>query len=176
MAISSGPTILLPVPISPVVPDTTVPLATAVVVFVSPGAGGYWMTTKGLGEWGLPELQTLRVHGEVVQPWCWVMTGAGLALTEHWLDVLAGDPPPFVDIPASVEVTPAHIDRAYGKVADARDGAVRLRLRLDPATDPDTDSFLTIGPPRGSGPRRAFMYDACVTLFGDPDYVDQAAE
>jgi hypothetical protein len=169
MSISSRHTILLPTPTGPVTPDTTVPVARSIAVCYSPEPRGYWMTTKGLGIWGLPELQTLHVHGEVVEPWCWVMTGIGLSLTDRWMRLLADDPPAFVEVPATVEVTGQLVDRAYGEQFAIGRGTAVVQLTLDPATHPDDDSFLTLGPPDDFvGSRRDFMLEACTSLFEPP--------
>lgn len=59
---SRDETLTLPVPEAiPALREEVIPdrLSDRVFVLVSPGRGGLWCTTKGLGQFGLPELQTI---------------------------------------------------------------------------------------------------------------------
>ena len=74
----SAPTVTLPVPEAPdFVNDGGIPapLAAHVYVLESLGAQGLWCTTTGLGQFGLPELQTLDVPAQIGVPWARVLTG-----------------------------------------------------------------------------------------------------
>ncbi|GGM65103.1 hypothetical protein GCM10011608_58080 [Micromonospora sonchi] len=139
-----------------------------VLVPYSSGADGLWFTTKGLRRFGLLELQTQGVPDHLTRAWGAVMTGAARRLLRDWTDGLAGDEvPAFVQLPVLATVTGHDIAVAYGN--PEQHGAtppVLLRLELDPATDPEADSFLSLRPPAGHpGPAGRYFAAACATLF-----------
>lgn len=140
-----------------------------VVVPYSADEGGYWFTTKGLRRFGLLELQARQVPAELTRPWGAVMTGTARRLLRSWLDGLtADDPPAFVQLPAQVSVSGHDIALAYGRTPEPeRTGSAVLGLELDPATDPDADSFLTLVPPAGfAGPPERHYSAVCAALLG----------
>ncbi|MGC5018226.1 DUF2314 domain-containing protein [Micromonospora sp. DT47] len=139
-----------------------------VLVPYSSDAEGLWFTTKGLRRFGLLELQTQGVPDHLTRAWGAVMTGAARRLLRDWTDGLAGEEvPAFVQLPVLATVTGHDIAVAYGNPEQhGATAPVLLRLELDPATDPDADSFLSLRPPPGyPGPDRKYYAAACATLF-----------
>ncbi|MEU6078854.1 DUF2314 domain-containing protein [Micromonospora sp. NPDC047074] len=139
-----------------------------VLVPYSSDAEGLWFTTKGLRRFGLLELQTQGVPDHLTRAWGAVMTGAARRLLRDWTDGLSGDEvPAFVQLPVLATVTGHDIAVAYGNPEQhGATAPVLLRLELDPATDPDADSFLSLRPPAGhSGPDGRYYAAACATLF-----------
>lgn len=139
-----------------------------VLVPYSSDAEGLWFTTKGLRRFGLLELQTQGVPDHLTRAWGAVMTGAARRLLRDWTDGLAGEEvPAFVQLPVLATVTGHDIAVAYGNPEQhGATAPVLLRLELDPATDPDADSFLSLHPPAGHpGPAGRYFAAACATLF-----------
>ncbi|MFC8847624.1 MULTISPECIES: DUF2314 domain-containing protein [unclassified Micromonospora] len=139
-----------------------------VLVPYSSDAEGLWFTTKGLRRFGLLELQTQGVPDHLTRAWGAVLTGAARRLLRAWTDGLAGDEvPAFVQLPVLATVTGHDIAVAYGNPEQhGATAPVLLRLELDPATDPDADSFLSLRPPPGHpGPDGRYFAAACATLF-----------
>jgi hypothetical protein len=134
---------------------------------------GLWFTTKGLGRFGLPELATEGVPPQLAGPWTSVLNGVAQVLLRTFADTLEGgeqrdgeERAAFVTLPAELDIGEEDVVRAHGgKPAGTR--TTRLRLRLDPSTDPDADSFLTVVPTVGY-PASAgeFLVLACADLFG----------
>jgi hypothetical protein len=161
-----GSTILLPAPKDlSIVSDAWIParMADALLVIASPGRGGLWCTTTGLGAFGLPELQAHRVPRTVGGDWASAMTGVALRLLEIWREALRSTAASFVEIPALVDVTQGDVARAYGVEGLAPDASTTVRLKLDPHLV--GDSFLTIWPPKGTSD--GFPAQVCRALFGD---------
>jgi hypothetical protein len=149
--------------------DGRIRLVEWVVVPYSADDGGHWFTTKGLRRFGLLELQARLVPPELTRPWGAVMTGTARRVLRSWLDGLtAAEPPAFVQLPAQVSVSGHDIALAYGRTPEPeRAGSAVLGLELDPATDPDADSFLTLVPPAGTaGPPDRHYAAVCATLLG----------
>ena len=164
-----GLTILLPAPDdTSVVSDAWMParMADALLVLASPGRRGLWCTTKGLGAFGLPELQAHGVPMSVREPWAGVMTAVALRLLEVWIEALRATGAPFVEVPSLLDVTEGDVARAYGVAVPATATSATVRLRLDPHLA--GDSFLTIWPPKGTS--NGFPAEVCRTIFGDHDY------
>ncbi|WP_406042425.1 DUF2314 domain-containing protein [Micromonospora sp. NBC_00898] len=139
-----------------------------VLVPYSSDADGLWFTTKGLRRFGLLELQAQGVPDHLTRAWGAVMTGAARRLLRDWTDGLAGEEvPAFVQLPVLATVTGHDIAVAYGNPEQhGATAPVLLRLELDPATDPDADSFLSLKPPPGHpGPAGRYFAAACATLF-----------
>ncbi|MBX7265960.1 DUF2314 domain-containing protein [Micromonospora sp. Llam7] len=139
-----------------------------VLVPYSSDAEGLWFTTKGLRRFGLLELQTQGVPDHLTRAWGAVMTGAARRLLRDWTDGLTGEEvPAFVPLPVLATVTGHDIAVAYGNPEQhGATAPVLLRLELDPATDPDADSFLSLRPPAGHpGPAGRYFAAACATLF-----------
>lgn len=139
-----------------------------VLVPYSSDADGLWFTTKGLRRFGLLELQAQGVPDHLTRAWGAVMTGTARRLLRAWTDGLAGEElPAFVQLPVLATVTGGDIAVAYGNPEQhGATAPVLLRLELDPATDPEADSFLTLRPPVGfSGPDGRYYASACGTLF-----------
>ncbi|MEV4726723.1 DUF2314 domain-containing protein [Micromonospora humida] len=145
-----------------------------VLVPYSSDTEGLWFTTKGLRRFGLLELQTQGVPDHLTRAWGAVLTGAARRLLRDWTDGLAGEEvPAFVQLPVLATVTGHDIAVAYGNPEQhGATAPVLLRLELDPATDPDADSFLSLRPPPGHpGPDGRYFAAACATLFSgiEPD-------
>ncbi|MFI7605019.1 DUF2314 domain-containing protein [Micromonospora sp. NPDC049366] len=139
-----------------------------ILVPYSSDADGLWFTTKGLRRFGLLELQTQGVPDHLTRAWGAVMTGTARRLLREWTDGLAGEEvPAFVQLPVLATVTGHDIAVAYGNPEQhGATAPVLLRLELDPATDPDADSFLSLRPPPGHpGPDGRYYAAACATLF-----------
>ncbi|MFI7437531.1 DUF2314 domain-containing protein [Micromonospora haikouensis] len=139
-----------------------------VLVPYSSDAEGLWFTTKGLRRFGLLELQTQGVPDHLTRAWGAVLTGAARRLLRTWTDGLTGDEvPAFVQLPVLATVTGHDIAVAYGNPEQhGATAPVLLRLELDPATDPEADSFLSLRPPPGHpGPDGRYYAAACATLF-----------
>ncbi|WP_091638674.1 DUF2314 domain-containing protein [Micromonospora pallida] len=139
-----------------------------VLVPYSSDTGGLWFTTKGLRRFGLLELQTQGVPDHLTRAWGAVLTGAARRLLRTWTDGLAGEEvPAFVQLPVLTTVTGHDIAVAYGNPEQhGATAPVLLRLELDPATDPEADSFLSLHPPTGHpGPPGRYFASACATLF-----------
>ena len=94
--------------------DASFRLADWMLVFQSAGIGGLWMTTKGLGRFGLPELQVRNVPPQLGDAWTHVLTGLASSLLGTWLNALRDRAEPaFAQLPAVLEVGEADIARAY---------------------------------------------------------------
>jgi hypothetical protein len=143
------PKVLAPVRAIETLPsaDSQLKVSDWVLVFQSAGPLGLWMTTKGLGRFGLPELQLRNVPQQLGGPWIAILSGIAAHLLDLWLDALRErDGSAFAQIPEEFEVSKADVANAYG--GDSQDGGrARLRLTLDPASDDHGDSFLTVQPP-----------------------------
>lgn len=140
-----------------------------VLVPYSSDDGGLWFTTKGLRRFGLLELQARQVPAELTRQWGAVMTGAARRLLRSWLDGLTdAEPPAFVEVPAQLAVSGQDVALAYGRTPEPEQtGSGTLALELDPATDPDADSFLTLVPPAGFGGPPGRHYAAvCAAVLG----------
>ncbi|WP_213457249.1 DUF2314 domain-containing protein [Rhizomonospora bruguierae] len=134
---------------------------------------GLWFTTKGMGRFGLLELQTVGVPPQFARAWGATLTGVARRLLRTWGDRLdEPETPAFVEVPDLVTVTGHDVAVAYADPANAdagaeATGAATVRLTVDPATDPDADSFLTLTPPGGhTGSAGEFFAAVCASLFG----------
>jgi hypothetical protein len=143
-----------------------------VLVFQSAGALGVWTTTKGLGRFGLPELQVRNVPPQLARPWVRVLSGLASRLLGLWLRRLPeGNQPAFVQIPAGIEISEADVARAYS-ASPRGGGSAIVRLAADAAADGRSGSFLTVLPPddypASPGEHLAAV---CAALFGaaEPD-------
>jgi hypothetical protein len=140
-----------------------------ILVPYSSDDGGQWFTTKGLRRFGLLELQARQVPPELTRQWGAVMTGSARRLLRSWLDDLTDpEPPAFVRLPAQLSVTGQDVATAYGRTPEPEQtGSGTLALELDPATDPDADSFLTLVPPPGfNGPPARHYAAVCAAVLG----------
>ncbi|MEV6930531.1 DUF2314 domain-containing protein [Dactylosporangium sp. NPDC051485] len=121
-----------------------------IVVPQSAGDRGLWMTTRGLGRFGLPELQAEDVPPTLAGAWTSALTGIARALLGRWaraVEHARGEA--FVRLAADLTVTAADAILAYGGAPGPAEEAreARVQLRLDPAADPDMDTLLTVLPP-----------------------------
>lgn len=164
------PKVLAPKPAIEALPDAAskLDLSDWVLVLQSAGRQGLWMTTKGLGRFGLPELQVSNVPPQHGTPWSSLLRGISAALLDLWLDALrARNGAAFAEVPGTFDVTEADVASAFN--ADPQGGGHMLvQLAFDPATSDVTDSFLTIRPPDGY-PASAgeYLAHACREVFGD---------
>jgi hypothetical protein len=125
------------------------------------------MTTKGLGRFGLPELQVRNVPPQLGGAWTHVLNGVASRLLGTWLHALrdqAGSA--FAQLPVLLEVREGDIARAYDAPVTAGP-AVALRLTFDPSPEDNADSFVSIQPP-DDYPASAgeFMAGVHAALFG----------
>jgi uncharacterized protein YegJ (DUF2314 family) len=144
-------------------------LASWVLVPQSAGDSGMRMTTKGLGRFGLPELQVENVPPQLAEPMTLAVSGLADALLAWWMEAVGGDErPAFVELTERFEFGVADVASAYGG-DPAEDASVQVRFVLDPAQPPG-DSFLSLLPPldypRSSG---EFFAEMCAELFGHDD-------
>jgi hypothetical protein len=117
------------------------------LVSSSPGPQGASLATKGLGRFGLPELQVSNVPPQLSEPWAEFMMGIAARLLSLWLEALrARDGTTSAEVPSSFDVREADVALAYDAEASG-DGKALVLLALDPATDDRVDSFLTVRPP-----------------------------
>ncbi|MCW6011164.1 hypothetical protein K1W54_42470 [Micromonospora sp. CPCC 205371] len=133
--------------------------------------GSMWFTTKGLGRFGHLELQTIDVPSRLARGWGATLTGVARRLLRIWSDALdAPGEPAFLPMPSTVTVTGHDIAAAYGAPPErGSDRAADLLLSLDPATNPEADSFLTVSPPlHYPGPATEYYARVCATLFAEP--------
>jgi len=156
----------------PAAEDARFRLADWILVSRSAGSGGLWMTTKGLGRFGLPELQVRNVPPQLGRPWTHVLNGVASRLLGTWLHALrdqAGSA--FARLPELLEVREADIARAYDAPGAGGPGAggpaVAVRLTFDPSPEDSADSFVSIQPP-DDYPASAgeFMAGVHTALFG----------
>ncbi|GAA3195958.1 DUF2314 domain-containing protein [Dactylosporangium siamense] len=148
-------------------PDGRIVLVRWVLVPQSAGDRGLWMTTKGLGRFGLPELQVLAVPPALAGAWTRVMSGVAAALVRAWTRALQGEPS-FAALPSRLVVGTADVARAYGHEPGPEHQA-EVRLRLDPPDRFDGQAFLTVVPPdtyRWSAGE--FLTSVSAALFGEP--------
>jgi len=150
--------------------DGRIRLVDWVLVPYSPDDDGLWFTTKGLRRFGLLELQAQQVPPRFVRAWGAIMTGTARRLLRIWTEALAEpEPPAFVQLPVNLPVSGHDIAVAYGN-QDRHDsaGSALLRIVLDPSTDPEADSFLTLRPPPQVADSDAGDYftQVCGELFG----------
>lgn len=75
--------------------DSQFRLSQWLLVFQSTSSTGTWLTTKGLGRFGLPELQVMNVPPQYGEPWNSLKNGIARRALIVWLDALrAGVMPP----------------------------------------------------------------------------------
>ncbi len=148
--------------------DSQLKLTDWVLVFQSAGGDGLWMTTKGMGRFGMPELQLRNVPPQLGSPWTALLSGTAGRLLDLWLDALRErNGSAFAQIPAEIDVSEADVAAAYN-AAPPGSGHCTVRLMIDPSPDEHADSFLTVQPPDGY-PRSVgeYLADACREVFGD---------
>ena len=70
-----------------------------IIVIASQDTGGDWLSTKGLGRFGLPELSTKNVPPHLAAPWTCVLNGLAQALLNHVGSQLGPETPDHVTLP-----------------------------------------------------------------------------
>jgi hypothetical protein len=151
----------------PAAEDGRFRLADWVRVSQSAGSGGLRMTTRGLGRFGLPELQVRNVPPQLGRAWTHVLSGVASRLLGTWQHALrdqAGSA--FARLPERLEIREGDIARAYD-APGAGGPAVAVRLTVDPGPEDQADSFMSIQPP-DDYPASAgeFMAGVHAALFG----------
>lgn len=148
--------------------DYEIRIADWVLTLASAGEPGLRVTTRGLGRFGLPELQAHGVPPHLGPSWERLMLGLSSRLLTLWIDESLPERGGAVaEVPAEIEVGEDDVAYAYGEDSGGSGRAVLARLVYDPATDSQHMSFLTLRPPGDfPGPASEFMTDACTTLFG----------
>ena len=150
-------------------PDTRyrLKLSQWVLVLQSAGDHGLWTTTKGMARFGLPELQVENVPPQYGNSWVKLTTGIAGRLLDLWLNALRerGESA-FARIPSTFVVSESDVAEAYHVEAEGQ-GQAPVRLAFDPATDDQTDSFLTIRPPDDyPGSAGEYFASVCAEVFG----------
>lgn len=138
-----------------------------VVIPQSMGDRGIWATTKGLGRFGLPELQVQGIPPHAADAWSRVISGMCFRLLTWWWEQVQFDElPSFVSLPAELAVSTPDIAAAFLDEVTGEERSVTLRLGLNPS-QPGFDTFLEVMPPV-TFPRSAgeFMVHVCDELFG----------
>jgi hypothetical protein len=136
-------------------------------IIYSPGERGYWCTSSGLTRFGLPELQIDDVPPQYVREWGYALTGVAYRLLRTWLRVRHAHPDAaFVELPRRLAVSRADRAAAYGH-HDPDPTAATVWLEVDPATDLDAATYLTVQPPpEAAGCIGEFIAQACDLLYG----------
>jgi hypothetical protein len=153
-------------------------IAQWVLIPQSAGEEGLWLTTKGLGRFGLPELQAANVPPQLGGQIAGAMSGLAQALLNWWVDAIGRDEPPaFVRLPQLFEFGHEDVSAAHGRDGDPSAARVSVRLELDPS-QPSEDTFLAILPPVDfSASTGDFFARLCQDLFGSsPDDVRQSRQ
>jgi hypothetical protein len=142
-------------------------LADWLLVFMSSARNGLWMSTKGLGRFGLPELQIFNIPPQLGRPWTLIMNGIASRLQTLWpAAVKQSGTSGFASIPALITVSEADVAAAHGKKPRGG-GSISVRLEFDPATDEESVSFLTVYPPDDyAGSAGEFAATACESVLG----------
>lgn len=142
-------------------------LADWMLVFSSPASAGLWMTTNGLGRFGVPELQVRNVPPQLGKAWTRALTAVASCLLGTWQHALRNRAETaFAQLPAELEVGPDDVARSYGSAPRAGRTAV-VRLGYDPSPQDESGTFLSVRPP-DDYPASAgeFLSGVCVALFG----------
>ena len=142
-----------------------------VLVFQSAGELGLWSTTKGLGRFGLPELQVRNAPPQLAQPVTRILTGLAALLLDQWMRALqaSGKQAAFTPVPAEVEISEADVARAYS-ARPRGGGSARVRLAVDPAAGSQAESFLTVQPPNEyAASAGEHLAEASAALFGNAE-------
>jgi hypothetical protein len=150
-----------------------------VLALHSQGPLGLWFTSRGLGRFGLPELQARNVPPHLAQPFAVAFTALASRLLDLWLHALAGaGKAAFAQVPVIIDVAESDVARAcrpsprgrrQAGPAAAREPVATVGLAFDPAVDDRADSFLTVMPP-DDWPSSAGEHLAavCAALVGAP--------
>jgi hypothetical protein len=167
------PKVLAPTPAIGTLPDAAsrLRLSDWVLVFQSAGHHGLWMTTKGMGRFGLPELQVDNVPPQYGNPWTSLLAGIAGRLLDLWLDALrARGDSAFAKILGTFEVSESDVADAYSAEAGGG-GHVPVRLAFDPAPHDRMDSFLSVQPPDDyPGSVGEYLAYACAEVFGESEH------
>jgi hypothetical protein len=153
-------------------------IAQWVLIPQSAGEEGLWLTTKGLGRFGLPELQAANVPPQLGGQVAGAMTGLAQALLNWWIDAIGRDEvPTFVQLPRLFEFGHHDVSAAYGRDDEPSAARASVRLELDPS-QPSEDTFLSILPPLDfPASTGEFFAGLCQHLFGSaPDDVRQSRQ
>ena len=136
-------------------------------VFSSPASAGLWMTTSGLGRFGLPELQVRNVPPQLGKTWTHALTAVASCLIGAWQRALSNRAETaFAQLPAELEVGPTGVAPSHGGAPGPGRAAV-VRLGYDPSPQDEAGSFLSVRPP-DDYPASAgeFLSQVCAALFG----------
>jgi hypothetical protein len=146
-------------------------LAEWMLVFSSPASAGLWLTTSGLGRFGLPELQVRNVPPQMGKAWMTTLTGVASCLLGAWQTALRDRADgAFARFPALLEVSQDDVARAYGtaaKTGPKTGQSAAVRLSYDPSPEEGVGTFLSVRPP-DDYPASAgeFLAGVCAALFG----------
>ena len=156
-------------------PDGATRLADWVMIPQSADDTGLWATTKGLGRFGLPELQTIGVPPQLGQQWVSALSGLAWKVARWWADATSGDDA-FVELPATFAFGLGDIARAYGTTPPDERAQVEVRFSFDPP-QPGEDGFLNVLPPIAyAGSTGEWLTEICGELFGQSEREIRYAE
>ncbi len=141
-----------------------------------------WMTTKGMGLFGLPELEVRDAPPSVTNPLGTLINGTA----QHLLDRLfthfgtQEDPPAELLLGPEIQVTLRDVGAAYGSDEETSPpegvrGWTHVRLEYRPGK-PGHDSFLRLCPPAGfRGNAGVWIHGALADLYGTEDTLRNVA-
>jgi uncharacterized protein YegJ (DUF2314 family) len=159
----------------PIPKDLRIRLRDQIVVPFSVGENGLgWITTNGLGKFGLPDLQIRDIPPNLHDNLGWVMNGAARHLLVELAKQSRGRQAARVlrigpEIRLTVQELTGEGEKAsFHRYQGAR-GWTRIRLRYEPARQGET-GFLTLLPPRGFRGSQGVWLNALLTdLFGSEE-------
>ena len=138
---------------------------------------GYsYMTTLGLGRYGVPELQILDIPIINVDHLGWCLSGVSQVVAGMVLGAAArATPVSQLQFPLETELTARDIETAYARIPETGpDASVRLRLELKPGRYGQPQNYITLSPPEGYEGDYASWLHAFVAAFFHPEQTMQA--
>lgn len=139
--------------------------------------GLLWTTTKGLGKFGLPELEIKNAPSDLSTQLMLMINGvAGYLIKQLWEQSMAEAPGKLtLQIEREPSITLQDVARAFGEeptnIYDNALGQTRVRLEYHRGRRGE-DSFLTILPPSASREKAGqWLHGATADLFGSTDTI-----
>jgi uncharacterized protein YegJ (DUF2314 family) len=137
--------------------------------------GLLWTTTKGLGKFGLPELEIKDAPSDLATQLGLLINGvAGYLIKQLWEQSMESEPGKLtLQIDREPSITLKDVERAFGEepsnIYENALGQTRVRLEYRRGRR-GHDSFLTILPPSASHEKRGeWIHGAVADLFGSTD-------
>lgn len=145
------------------------------VVHSADQRGVGWVTTRGMGKFGLPNLDVADIPASLCDKASEVLTGVArlIILRAHEATQGAKEWPVTMAMPETLCVTALDIVRGHGKedemTGDLAGRAASVALAWHKPR-PDSETFLRIGPPPGfRGEAATWWYGVLSDLFGSED-------